>query len=1100
MASHDQEILLAVLDYWRKVEFFIPYGLDQRLDDLEPWQFKQLLRETLSSDSLTLDVPADREVRGYTLYLGVFDKSAISQVCDSLGLANGERADPLQAFEEEARSDLEGISCFAKVGLDAAGHIRLDSVSISTAPWAMGQTRANGLSALGYDAFAAAQHRLIALLGNFMSARGELAGQPLAAREVADLHALLCNWAGFWPDAEQPLAVLEAWVKPRTEASNGEQPQPAAEVQPAAEEDETEEEPTDLDILNSFYIKDIERAIQSVRGGAIPAALHRYLIPLAPQARIDLYSEQGHAALMQGLRPRLMNHGHWFASPRHPMSLMQQFALNQSRLELEDSGLFSVNGPPGTGKTTLLRDVFADNIVRRARVLAGLATPDAGFVKDSISVRFKGADDPVKVRPLIDALTGFEMVVASTNNAAVENISLDLVKRKALDEAWPNVSYLQPVAHNMALQISKQGVNSPVGEEMPWGLLTCALGNSRNRKHFKERVFINVFASEHAETPLTLWRWLATPRSASFSAAQTAFKQADLAVEQALATRERLADLYDQLGQQTYEGYVAQCLAETTAAQGTIDHLSASLNEVVAQQKALQHTLFGLTEEQALIDRTAPPWWARWLRTAEAKAYTERRKANAHEQLTAHGQAKAAGVEATRLGKAQREAADQLHASEQRLAVRTAAWQALQQERLELEQQLGKPVLPEALADLETDVFQVQGVWHDEPLATLRSQLFAAALALQEAWVYQAGQKGGALRSNLVAVSKAVAGEPMEDPSHALAIWQNLFMVIPVVSSTFASFANQFRDLGPGALGWVFIDEAGQAVPQAAVGALWRAKRCIVVGDPLQIEPVFTLPARLITALGQLSAVTANDHYAPHRVSVQTLADQANRFGTYATVQHQRLWIGSPLRVHRPCNDPMFSLANRIAYDDKMVYGLTQRQPSPPTLIDLPSGWINIPGAVARKQVVTAQVTFIADTIVALFQRDQKLPELYVISPFRAIRDAVRQTLSHAQWQGQAPSKLALRQWLKRSVGTVHTFQGREQKTVFMVLGTDPNNLGGAQWAASRPNLLNVAVTRAQHKVFLVGDAALWGALPYFKDALVGDVAMPVWGRGDVRV
>lgn len=46
-------------------------------------------------------------------------------------------------------------------------------------------------------------------------------------------------------------------------------------------------------------------------------------------------------------------------------------------------------------------------------------------------------------------------------------------------------------------------------------------------------------------------------------------------------------------------------------------------------------------------------------------------------------------------------------------------------------------------------------------------------------------------------------------------------------------------------MGTLIIDEAGQATPYSALGALWRTCKAIIVGDPLQVEPVVTVPKEL---------------------------------------------------------------------------------------------------------------------------------------------------------------------------------------------------------------------------------------------------------------
>ncbi len=80
------------------------------------------------------------------------------------------------------------------------------------------------------------------------------------------------------------------------------------------------------------------------------------------------------------------------------------------------------------------------------------------------------------------------------------------------------------------------------------------------------------------------------------------------------------------------------------------------------------------------------------------------------------------------------------------------------------------------------------------------------------------------------------------------------------------------------------------------------------------------------------------------------------------------------------------------------------------------------------------------------------------------------------------PDKLA--EWIKKRIGTVHTFQGKESEVVFFVLGCDAEQTGAIDWAAAAPNLLNVAVTRAKSYLYVIGDRDLWGSRQYFDIAL----------------
>jgi hypothetical protein len=73
--------------------------------------------------------------------------------------------------------------------------------------------------------------------------------------------------------------------------------------------------------------------------------------------------------------------------------------------------------------------------------------------------------------------------------------------------------------------------------------------------------------------------------------------------------------------------------------------------------------------------------------------------------------------------------------------------------------------------------------------------------------------------------------------------------------------------------------------------------------------------------------------------------------------------------------------------------------------------------------------------------------------------------------------------WTNERIGTVHTVQGREAEAVILVLGAPyPAQAGARGWAGGRPNLLNVAVTRAKEVTYIVGNRQLWREAGLFRE------------------
>ena len=377
--------------------------------------------------------------------------------------------------------------------------------------------------------------------------------------------------------------------------------------------------------------------------------------------------------------------------------------------------------------------------------------------------------------------------------------------------------------------------------------------------------------------------------------------------------------------------------------------------------------------------------------------------------------------------------------------------------------------------ELDYEERQLAAPWLDDLAAKARQDLFESSLRLHRAFIDAAARP---LRHNIGLILGSFGTQSFgsaERDELIPSMWSSLFLVVPVISTTFASVSRMFSRLGPNSLGWLLIDEAGQALPQAAVGAIMRTRRAVVVGDPMQIEPVVMLPDHLTDAICREFQVDETIYNAPS-ASAQTLADSAtDHFASFETKLGSRD-VGVPLLVHRRCENPMFGVSNEIAYENLMVQAKIAKN-SPIKAVLGPSKWIDVSGA-GQDKWCPAEGDVVLSLLSDLKKSGAK-PDLYIVTPFVVVQDRLREAIRRSGLlEGWVENP---RSWPYERIGTVHTVQGREAEAVFFVLGApDAEQKGARNWAGGRPNLLNVAVSRAKECIYVVGNKSLWSKAGVF--------------------
>ncbi|EXB45211.1 AAA domain-containing protein [Acinetobacter sp. 1000160] len=275
----------------------------------------------------------------------------------------------------------------------------------------------------------------------------------------------------------------------------------------------------------------------------------------------------------------------------------------------------------------------------------------------------------------------------------------------------------------------------------------------------------------------------------------------------------------------------------------------------------------------------------------------------------------------------------------------------------------------------------------------------------------------------------------------------------------------------------LIVDEAGQVLPEVAGASMTLAKKALVIGDTLQIEPIWSIPTTVdIGNLIQTEIISStniqNDYEQVKELgklastgSVMLTAQQTCRY-QYDADLARGLW----LYEHRRCYDQIIGYCNELCYKGKLK---PMRGLAPNNL--LPSiGYLHINGVCQNKASGSKHNLTEAETIAAwLLAHKEKLEQHYypkklheiiaVVTPFTGQVTAIKNAcLKH----GLDTQKTGL------TVGTVHSLQGAE-RLVIIFSPTYSKHLDG-RFIDNNNSMLNVAVSRAKDSFLVFGDMDLF--------------------------
>lgn len=739
---------------------------------------------------------------------------------------------------------------------------------------------------------------------------------------------------------------------------------------------------------------------------------------------------------------------------------------------IKDNELIAIEGPPGTGKTSLLKEIIANNVVERANLI--LKNWDTKLIKDKCNnTNYYNIDWYTSDNNVIKSI-----VVSSKNGDAIENVGKEINKE---------IRYMYPIARKYKRVELVNNEKQKVLQQYK-GVVCLPLGKKDNIECFKEFLYDNYIPRlEKIKKRKNLDKYCEQVKN-KYEEKLRLVKLAEMLVNRIQPvekvqikdkqTKEKLLEKIEKEKNENIEQKQIN-LKQINLIENKLKNIEKQLKDIQKNIALKQNEITKLQKQNEQYENVSRNIISKIL---NYKFYKENKNIDYENKISeVNIQIETEKIRIMELVKDENKLKEQK--SENILIT-----EQLSSQSLKIEEEIKN--LKEEIKRLEfIEIFNIKNKIKDKKfwdykniidiyghsyLNNLNQELFELALKLNEAYILKNIQEivenlkiflQDEKHNNICSKFYDSTNIYSEKKQNAIkSIWNTIFLCFPVITTTLDSFYHKCFHLLPEYIDLTLIDEAGQILPHNVVTALYRSKKAVIVGDINQIEPIYNI---------------ANKKFEKNEIEIgnkfNDIKIENNSVQLISNKKTDIVSNGEPiiLKEHFRCERNIAEFVNKNVYQNKLIINKDDNMDKPfsNNMVAL-----DVRGKKDENQNINRlEVESCVETIKYIIEhyKGKEKPSISVITPFKNQKHEIENKLDEEKIKDV-------------KVGTVHAFQGQQKDYIIFSQVVDSlKDKHLINFIGRKCNMLNVAVTRAKKQFIFLGNLELASKSENFTTKLV---------------